>query len=228
MIEIQFEQEFINKWPDIKLGCIECDVNVKKLDENLWDEIRRQCQTIQNKIHIKDISKIAAISSSRKVYKILGKDPARYRLSAEALMRRIVKGNELYQINNVVDLVNMASLVSGFSIGGYDADRIVQPVELGIGKHNEPYCAIGKGELNIEYLPVLRDREGAFGSPTSDSERTCVTEKTKRFLMVYFGFGSHNILQHELNQASKLLKDFAAAKNITIQIIKTTYLNEKK
>jgi DNA/RNA-binding domain of Phe-tRNA-synthetase-like protein len=218
MIDIQIEQEFFNKWLDIKLGCIECDVNVEKFNENLWNEIRQQCQSIQNEIQIEDISKIAAIRSSRRAYKALGKDPARYRLSAEALIRRVVKGIELYQINNVVDLVNLASVTSEFSIGGYDVDNIVEPVELGIGKKNEPYCAIGRGELNIEFLPVLRDFKGAFGSPTSDSDRTCVTEKTKHFLMVYFGFGSYDTLQTYLNQSVKYLKDFAAAENIKIQI----------
>jgi DNA/RNA-binding domain of Phe-tRNA-synthetase-like protein len=59
----------------------------------------------------------------------------------------------------VVDLLNLVSVSTGFSIGGYDAERIKGAVVFGIGRKNEPYDAIGRGELNIESLPVFRDEQ---------------------------------------------------------------------
>jgi DNA/RNA-binding domain of Phe-tRNA-synthetase-like protein len=99
---------------------------------------------IASTLQIEDISQIPAISASRKAYKACGKDPARYRLSAEALLRRVVNRNEIYQINNVVDLLNLVSISTGFSIGGYDADKIDGDIIYGIGKPNEPYIGIGR------------------------------------------------------------------------------------
>jgi DNA/RNA-binding domain of Phe-tRNA-synthetase-like protein len=84
----------------------------------------------------------------------------------------------------MVDILNLGSIQTGFSIGGYDADTIIGNVSFGIGKPGEPYEGIGRGSLNIENLPVFRDSQGAFGTSTSDSVRTMVTENTKRFLMV--------------------------------------------
>ncbi len=168
---------------------------------------------------MESISKIPAIAASRKAYKICGKDPARYRLSAEALLRRVVSGKGLYQISNVVDQLNLVSIGSGFSIGGYDANQIQGDVIFGIGRVNESYSGIGRGELNIEGLPVFRDNLGAFGTPTSDSPRTEVSEQTTRFLMVLIDFEGDNRLNEAVEIAVELLKEHCSAKNITVNFI---------
>ena len=215
MVEITFNPEYKNKWTELQLHCIECDVVVQKMNVDLWKQIEKFTDDIRDRIRIEEISKIPSIEVSRKAYKAVGKDPARYRLSAESLLRRVIKGNSLYQINNVVDIVNLASVKSGFSIGGYDVECLQGDVQLGIGKPEEEYFGIGRGELNIEGLTVLRDDIGAFGSPTSDSERTSVTDTTTKFLMVYFDFGALNHINRELEFAEELLVNFAGAKNIT-------------
>jgi DNA/RNA-binding domain of Phe-tRNA-synthetase-like protein len=169
---------------------------------------------------VEDISSLPAIRASRNAYKATGKDPARYRLSAEALLRRVVKGEELYRISNVVDLLNLVSITTGFSIGGYDASKIDGEMQFGIGEAEEPYSGIGRGTLNIEGLPVFRDQSGAFGSPTSDSERTCVDNGTKRFLMVIIAFGATLAPDEAGEMAVYLLKEFANASSIEINQIR--------
>mgnify|MGYP000747919632 CR=1 FL=1 len=78
-----------------------------------------------------------------------------------------------YQIDTLVDLINLVSIRYGYSIGGFDADKIQgDTLVLGIGKSGEPYEGIGRGELNIEGMPVYRDAMGGIGTPTSDNERT--------------------------------------------------------
>ena len=161
-----------------------------------------------------------AIRASRTAYRLCGKDPARYRLSSEALMRRVVKGHQLYRINNVVDLLNLVSLKSGFSIGGYDAEKISGSAIFDIGTKNEPYEAIGRGELNIEFLPVFRDDISPFGSPTSDSVRTSVTNDTKRFLMIIIGFSGEICMVETLDLSVSLLKKYANADNIETVIVR--------
>jgi len=219
MNEISISEELKRLVPKIQLSCIECDVVPELLHEKLWEEIQQKIEQISNTIKIEKISQVPAILASRKAYKACGKDPARYRLSAEALLRRIVNRNELYQINNVVDLLNLVSISTGFSIGGYDVDKINGDIEFGIGKKEEPYFGIGRGELNIEFLPVFRDKVGAFGTPTSDSERTSVTIETKRFLMIIIDFSSSNELEKATGIAKHLLEKFAQAKNIEIRAI---------
>jgi DNA/RNA-binding domain of Phe-tRNA-synthetase-like protein len=127
----------------------------------------------------------------------------------------MVSGKGLYQISNVVDQLNLVSVSTGFSIGGYDAGQIKGNIVFGIGRSDEPYQGIGRGELNIENLPVFRDELGAFGTPTSDSCRTGVTEKTKRFLMVLIDFGGDGQLAGATQMAIHLLQEYCQATNIT-------------
>jgi DNA/RNA-binding domain of Phe-tRNA-synthetase-like protein len=214
MIEIAISPEFRSEWPIIALGCIECNVVVKSQNEKLWEKIDETCFGIESSLKVEEICEIPAISDTRKAYRTFGKDPARYRPSAEALIRRVVKGYGLYRVNNVVDIVNLISLVTGFSIGGYDFEKIQTPTFLSVGKNDDIYEGIGKGELNIEGLPVLRDQLGAFGSPTSDSNRTSVGNETKKFMMVVFGFGDIGSIPAAIYYAEEMLLKFANATEI--------------
>ncbi len=207
------------KVPHIHLSCIECDVQPEEINNELWNEIQNKINELSSELKVENISRIPAISASRRAYKACGKDPARYRLSAEALLRRVVKHNEIYQISNVVDLLNLVSISTGFSIGGYDAEKINGDIIFGIGENIEPYQGIGRGALNIENLPVFRDETGAFGTPTSDSVRTLVNLQTKRFLMIIVGFGEDLHINEATNFAVRLLKKYANAANFQFKIV---------
>lgn len=219
MTTISILKELKEKVPGIKLSCIECDVFVLETSDLLWDEIRKKTKELSANLKTEQISKIPAIAASRKAYKACGKDPARYRLSAEALLRRVVKQKALYQVNNVVDVLNFISVNTGFSIGGYDSDKISGKVSFEIGTAADPYEGIGRGRLNIEFLPTFKDKNGAFGTPTSDSERTAVSQDTNRFLMVIIDFGGGD-LKAAKKLATEYLERYAFAKNFKIKTIK--------
>ena len=214
MPEITISPELKSRCSKLRLGCIEANVTVDVDVEGLLSEINERLELIQRSLTIEEISKIPAIEASRKAYKACGKDPARYRLSAEALLRRVVSGKGLYRINNVVDQLNLVSFASGFSIGGYDADKVQGGISFGIGLPGEPYAGIGRGELNIENLPVFRDDAGAFGTPTSDSQRTEVSLETSNFLMILIDFGSSDHLEESKEMAVRLLKEYCRATHI--------------
>lgn len=217
---ISISDELALKVPGIQLSCIECEVKIQAVNALLWQEVQEKCREISVSLKLEDISRIPAVSASRKAYKACGKDPARYRLSAEALLRRVVNRGEIYQVNNVVDLLNLVSISTGFSIGGYDAEKITGEIVFGIGEKDEPYEGIGRGELNIEGMPVFRDGAGAFGTSTSDSVRTSVTAETSRFLMVLVGYGNTTLLGEATEMAVDLLRKFAEATNLEIRIVK--------
>ena len=145
-----------------------------------------------------------------------GKDPNRYRPSAEALCRRIMKGNSLYPIDTLVDLINLVSLKTGYSIGGFDLDQIRGNLELGVGMAGERFEAIGRGLLNIEGLPVYRDEMGGIGTPTSDEERTKITAETTHLLMIINGYSGRKGLPEATSYSVELLKKYAEAREITI------------
>jgi DNA/RNA-binding domain of Phe-tRNA-synthetase-like protein len=220
MTDITISDKLKKLVPAIQLSCIESNVIYHPKNEILWEEIMKLISDINSKVRIDQISKLKAVAATRSAYKACGKDPARYRPSAEALLRRAVKHNSVFQINNIVDSLNLVSLSTGFSIGGYDADKIEGNVVFDIGNEEEPYRGIGRGDLNIQGLPVFRDESGAFGTPTSDSERTSVTEKTKRFLMIIIDFGTPELLNEATRMATDLLGKYTGATDINTFNIK--------
>ena len=208
-MKLSIDENLQSKCPDLNLATLSTEVQIIKDLAELWEEIDRGILNQQEALgEIASIAKMPAIRESRQGYKNCGKDPARYRLSAESLLRRVMQGKGLYKVNNVVDLLNLVSIRSGFSIGGYDLEKIEGPILAGIGEAAEAYEGIGRGALNIEFLPVLRDSRGAFGSPTSDSVRTMVTPQTTQFLMVFFAFGKEADLNAAVKDAEDLLKRF--------------------
>ena len=218
-MQISFQKELLEKIPSIRLGCIQCKVEVLPSDYKIKELSEEIITQIQSELTVETISQKPTIKSTKEAYRKLGKDPSRYRPSAEALTRRIVKGKSLYNVNNVVDLLNLVSLESGFSIGGYDTDKIEGPIEFGIGRPDEPYEAIGRGNLNIENLPLFRDATGAFGSPTSDSIRTMVTDQTTSFLMILIDFNNHGELIHFIEKSVELLEKYASATSFETKIV---------
>jgi DNA/RNA-binding domain of Phe-tRNA-synthetase-like protein len=220
MKEVIINQYIKNKLPNLVLGCIECEVTIREHNPELWGEIEDVCGIIRDSCELSKVGTLPAISASRKAYRLCGKDPARYRLSSEALIRRVVKGLDLYRINNVVDLVNLVSLKTGMSIGGYDAEKIADKAIFDIGKDGEPYDAIGRGEINIGSLPVFRDSISPFGSPTSDSVRTAVTPLTNRFLMVIIGFSGEEDTLKTVDLSVSLLNKYANAVQFETNLIR--------
>jgi DNA/RNA-binding domain of Phe-tRNA-synthetase-like protein len=207
----------IEKCPNLRLGLLTAEIYVQIENEALWNIIQTESKIISESQP--ELSKYDCIQSARAAYKALGKDPSRYRPSAEALFRRIISGKELYSVNNVVNLINLISFKSGFSIGGYDADSIKGDIALTKGLSSDIYDGLGRGLLNIENLPVLRDELGAFGCPTSDSERTGIRLDSRRCLWVFFDFDADQSLEQYLHESAELLKQFAAAKNISVKIV---------
>lgn len=216
-MKIRFEDTIRCAAPSLTVVTVEADVTNAGTSDELWALLERACADLRSVTELSDINKRPGIKATREAYKALGKEPNRYRPSSEALCRRAVKGMDLYRINTLVDLINILSLLSGYSIGGFDASKIDGEVlTLGAGRENEPFEAIGRGQLNICGLPVYRDNIGGIGTPTSDNERTKLDLSTTRLLMCINIYGEEMPVDDTVGMAVSLLEKYAEAKNIEI------------
>jgi DNA/RNA-binding domain of Phe-tRNA-synthetase-like protein len=165
-------------------------------------------------------TEIPAIAATRGAYRALGKDPARYRPSSEALVRRLRKGEPLPQHDSRVDLGTLVSLETGFSIGVYDRETLRPPIVARPGRAGESYLGIGGIVLNLEGLPLLADREGPFGSPTRDSVRTAVRPETRSLLFVLYGFAPHPVDEASLELAQHRLEALLGARILAARLVR--------
>lgn len=219
MLSVKISKELKQLCPGIRLGIIQSVIEYQKENNLLWQEIEEITRHIRNTFDLNQIANLPVIHHTRQAYLSIGKEPARYRCSAESLLRRIVKGKELYQISNVVDIINFISLFYYFSIGCYDVKQLIEPIIFDIGQKGDIYHAIGRGILNIENLPVFRDKISPFGSPTSDSMRSMITEKTREIIIMIIDFYGKDSLDESLDKTCLCLKKFAGAKEIINAII---------
>lgn len=213
-MNVKLSEEIKSKISSVNLAVLTAGVEVKPSTPELWELINKEVNKLEKSLKLDEVNKNVNIAGARSFYKLCGKDPNRYRPSADSLFRRIVKGNGLYKVNNVVDALNLISVKTGISIGGYDISKVVGNVQLDIGTARDEYTGIGRGKLNIEGLPVLRDEQGVFGSPTSDSERTMIQDNCKKVSFVFFNFGNDENMVHYLEEAACLLEKFSQAGNI--------------
>ena len=219
MLEIRIAPELRAKCPRVALGRVVAEVDTGATPAGL-DEALRTCQERVAKLpEPRAVLDAPAIAATRAGYKALGKDPARYRGSAEALLRRLVAGKGLPRINNVVDVINLVSVESRLPIGLYDLAHVEGTIEFRAGRAGETYKGIGKYDLNLEGLPLFADAKGPHGSATSDSERTMVTETTKRLLAIIVSFGGPAELDGALKRLAELLALYAAAREVGCEIV---------
>ena len=219
MIHVSISEEIAKACPDLHVAVVECDVVNTVSDEQLWKEITEVETYIRTSCKLEDINKFPPIKATRQAYKRLGKDPNRYRPSAEALRRRILRELPLYKIDTLVDIINLLSIQSGYSIGGFDAGKIDGDLVLGVGREGEIYHGIGRGELNIAGLPVYRDNQGGVGTPTSDEERTKIDMNTGKLLMIINGYSGKEGLQEALTYGVSLLTRYVSTTNLEIELI---------
>lgn len=216
---ITINKEIFQVCPHFNLAAIECKVKNSPYNSELWLEIGQFITDFSTSYKMGDIKNIPTIQATREVYKKLGKEPNRYRPAGEALCRRILKNKGLYQIDTLVDLINLISLNTGYSIGGFDSDKIEGNITLGVGKANEPFEAIGRGQMNIENMPVYRDSIGGIGNPSSDEERTKITSYTSNLLMLINGYSGEAGINEAVEYSVELLKKYVHAEEIEVRLI---------
>ncbi len=219
MINIQIDERILAACPETRIGLISATVVNEPTCDTLWAEIEAAAEDIRQRYQLLEINQRPAIAGTRHLYRSLGKDPSRYRVSSEALCRRIIRGLGIYRLTTLIDVVNLVSIKSGYAISGLDGDRIVgDTLTMGVGRSDEEYHGIGRGLLNIEGMPVYRDAMGPIATPTSDEERTKFTEQTVKAQININAFAPEMPIEEAVQWMASLLEKYAHATDIETAI----------
>jgi DNA/RNA-binding domain of Phe-tRNA-synthetase-like protein len=149
-------------------------------------EIAALCDGLRRDWKQGDIARVPGVQAVRATYRAIGLDPTKYRPSSEALLHRVMKGQNLYRINTLVDALNLCSLRHMVPFGLYDMQTLRPPVSLRLGQEGEGYPGIRKEFVNVAGRFCLADALGPFGNPSADSDRSKITLQTTRALVVAF------------------------------------------
>lgn len=218
-MNITISEEVKTLCPGTALGILHYTALVQPSSPELLDAFEAAVRELAGQYEMSAIAKNPRIAATRQAYKALGKSPQEYRNAAEAMLRRVVKNTGLYHINNIVEINNLISITSGYSIGSYDAGGLTPPIELRRAEDGAHYGGIGKGSINIEHLPVLYDALGPFGNPTSDSRRAMIQEGEREIISVLYAFDGPEPLRPWLQQYADALEGYCGVKNLGTRIV---------
>lgn len=217
MKKISFDDKLKEKVPGYCLAALCFRMEINDSSEALKAEMIQLGNEVMTNLTLATLLEEPRILAARRGYKALGKDPSRYRLATESLLRRLIKGNGLYYVNNAVDIGNVLSIKTQRSVAVLDAEQIKGDILIRIGE-DEPFEGIGRGMINIRDIPVYCDEIGPFGSSTSDTPRTMVTEKTKQILLFIISFEGTDGLENDARLAQDLFKRFAGVQDFAFEI----------
>lgn len=219
MIQVKIDPRILEACPETRIGLISARVTNGPTCDALWAEIESAAHEIRQTYELLEINQRPAIAGTRRLYKALGKDPSRYRVSSEALCRRIIRGLGIYRLTTLIDVVNLVSIKSGYAISGLDGDRIEgDTLTMSVGTAADVYHGIGRGLLNIEGMPVYRDAAGPIATPTSDEERTKFTEETVTAQININAFAPEMPLEEAVGWMASLLEKYAHATTVETSI----------
>ena len=154
-------------------------------DSELADLRRATVDRVGERRQLESLASDPTVAALRKLFRAAGCDPTRYRPSSEALLRRILKGNELPAINPLVDINNCLSLELAVPCCVMAAEAVGSPYVLRAGEPGESYESL-KGPFNLEGKPLLVDVNGPCDVPITGSRRVMIGPDTRRAWLVAY------------------------------------------
>jgi DNA/RNA-binding domain of Phe-tRNA-synthetase-like protein len=210
-MDIRISEEVKSLVPTCVLGVIRYEALIEKSSNELTEYFDSVMDKIGSEHVTKDIADMPHIRPTRAAYKALGKDPHSYRGAAEQMLRRVILKKGLYHVNNAVDINNIISVKSGYSIGSYDVSAIEGDAVLCRAPEGTHYKGIGKDdyEYNVEFLPAFFDDIGCFGNPSSDSQRTMLKNGKREVIFVFYAFDGKDGLDYWMDETERLFKEYS-------------------
>jgi DNA/RNA-binding domain of Phe-tRNA-synthetase-like protein len=173
----------------------------------------RTAEQVRHRFRLETLAQEPAVGELRRLFRTAGTDPTRYRPSSEALLRRLLKGDELPAIHRLVDLNTCLSAELPAPCCVMDERALEPPFVLRAGLPGESYLSL-RGEFRLEGRPLLVDATGPCDAPITGSERVKVTESSERaWLVAYLPAAAVTP-----DQAEALLGELLAAAPVAIVV----------
>jgi DNA/RNA-binding domain of Phe-tRNA-synthetase-like protein len=202
-IDVNWSPEVSEKLPELAIciGLIN-GVTARKENEQLRQLKKILYEEVRNKYNITDLKDDSTVRDYRDFYWKLGIDPTKTRPAGEALVRRVLCGDELPNVSTVVDAYNLASVKTMVPMSGFNRDCIAPPFQVRFARNDEAFTGIGmKAPMSLkENMLVLTDKKQVLCIyPYRDSDKTKITLETTNATIV--GYGAPGILQNRLREA---------------------------
>src|SRR5439155_26201860 len=224
-MQLQLDEKLKTRIPGVTFGMVTINgVTVRERDDRLWKQIEMLCQHRAREFSLDRLSENEQIAAVRGLQKSFGFDQTRYRPSSESLLRRVLKGQGLYQINTAVDINHLCSLEFLLPMCSYDLRHVEGQIRVRFGEAGEEYPGIGRQVFQAENKVIIADESGIMGSTVSDSERTKVSTETTDILLAIYAPATMDprIIEHYATLAGQRMVEFNGGQAYDISALTVT------
>ncbi len=223
MVQIRISDDIKQTFKGISIGSsLIKNANTVERCNELDEEIRRVEFWVKRNFTLEELKNHPVIRAYRDFYWKIKIDPTKQRPSAEALIRRILRGKSIPRINCAVDAYNLASILTQISIGAYDYDRIVEPLMLRWSRDGEEFWPIGGEKKTIRKQPVIADSKKIINLyPHRDSELTKITNETRNILVIACGVPGipNNKVVEASEMAAKYIAKYCGGEVVEVNLV---------
>ena len=177
-------------------------VCIERENEQIQQLKRDICEQVKAKYDVETLKDNPTVRAYRDLYWKLDIDPTKTRPSGEALLRRVLNGNELPRISTVVDAYNLASMKTIIPISGFDADRLKSPFHIRFARDGEAFAGIGMTKpmsLTGKMLVLTDEKRVLCIYPYRDCDNTKIGLQTRNVTVV--GYGTPKTAEEQLKEA---------------------------
>jgi DNA/RNA-binding domain of Phe-tRNA-synthetase-like protein len=225
---VRYTTEVLNELPELSMCfgvmddvCVEKEnVRIRVLQKAAYEEVRA-------KHNAEALKNNPTVRAYRDFYWKLGIDPTKTRPSGEALLRRVLNGNELPSISTIVDAYNLGSMTTLVPISGFDRERLNPPFQVRFARSGEAFTGIGMSKpmtLTGKMLVLADEKQVLCIYPYRDSDRTKITLQTRNIVIV--GYGVPGITIEQLREAVETtftyIKQISPGKVETVKVFSST------
>ena len=214
-MKVKIADRISEKYPELKIGVVVArGIDNSKKSEEIQKRVREIEAKTREEITPEEIVEIPVIARWREIYKSFGAKPGKFRNSVEALVKRVVRGDEIYKINALVDIYNLISVKHVMTVGGEDLEKIEGDLILDFAKGNEEFIPLGSKENDSpwEGEVVYKDNKGVICRCWNwrEAERTKLTKNTKNAVVVIENPlpGQEDKLKSALEELKELIEKY--------------------
>jgi len=184
-MNIQIDNRIFDKFPEVQIGVVKINFNpASSIDTKL---LLRNYESLTRKMYTAPLLEVGELSLWRNTYKILNVKKG-VRVSAESLLKRVIKGKELPSINPLVDIYNCISLKYALPVGGEDLNTVSGNIYLTLAEGNESFTTIGSDTNDPPEIDevIYKDDIGCLCRRWNwrEADRTKLTDNTTDAIIV--------------------------------------------
>lgn len=188
--KIEIDEIVRENYPDARVGWLIAGVEVQQ-NHPYVDELKVTLPEILAKHGIDDANLAAHpdVARWREVYSAMGAKPSKFRSSLEALVRRVAKGQEMWNVSSVVDCYNCVSVMTMLAMGAHDTAKVDGAIALRYGRPGEKFLPLGAGgeEVDVDPRNIVYADESKICCwlwNHRDTRLASVTEETKEAVFI--------------------------------------------